>query len=200
MGPPEPEIIDQSFNTPGNGWHFLYDFIVERIHRINRTGYPDFLWIGIGECKQVHPFRNQKFGDDRNYDRIVRIVFCWVWNIFLVHWFRNPPHNIRHIYATKIRIVKDLLKDLVKAFENKTRLGIMSALMVNDYLDFSSLKELLDVTDGNLASHLKLLEKGGFVTVRKEFLDRKPNTKYFATEIGKETFIRHIRAIEKLIQ
>ena len=49
--------------------------------------------------------------------------------------------------------MKDILQDLNKAFENKVRLGIMSALMVNEYLDFNSLKELLDVTDGNLASH-----------------------------------------------
>lgn len=96
--------------------------------------------------------------------------------------------------------MKDLLKDLNKAFENKIRLGIMSALVVNEYIDFNSLKELLDATDGNLASHLKLLEKNGYVTVKKEFLDRKPNTKYFATHEGKDAFIKHIKAIEKLIK
>jgi DNA-binding MarR family transcriptional regulator len=95
--------------------------------------------------------------------------------------------------------VKDLLKDLNKAFENKIRLGIMSALMVNEYMDFNSLKELLEVTDGNLASHLKSLEKSGYVTFRKEFLNRKPNTRYYATDTGRETFTRHIRAIEKLL-
>lgn len=76
----------------------------------------------------------------------------------------------------------------------------MSALVVNEYIDFNSLKELLDATDGNLASHLKLLEKNGYVTVKKEFLDRKPNTKYFATHEGKDAFIKHIKAIEKLIK
>ena len=96
--------------------------------------------------------------------------------------------------------MKDLLKDLNKAFENKIRLGIMSALAVNDYLDFNNLKELLDVTDGNLASHLKSLEKNGYVTVKKEFLNRKPRTKYFVTREGKVAFIKHIKAIEKLIQ
>ena len=96
--------------------------------------------------------------------------------------------------------MKDLLKDLNKAFENKIRLGIMSALMVNEYMDFNSLKELLEVTDGNLASHLKSLEKSGYVTVRKEFFNRKPNTRYYATETGKEDFIRHIRAIERLLE
>jgi len=65
--------------------------------------------------------------------------------------------------------VKELLRDLNKAFENKIRLGIMSALVVNEYFDFNSLKELLEVTDGNLASHLKSLEKSRYVTFKKEF-------------------------------
>ncbi len=96
--------------------------------------------------------------------------------------------------------MKDILKDLDKAFENKVRLGIMSALIVNDYLDFNSLKELLDVTDGNLASHLKALEKVEYISVTKEFINRKPNTKYMATTQGREAFSRHIRAIEQLLK
>lgn len=96
--------------------------------------------------------------------------------------------------------MKELLKDLNKAFENKVRLGIMSALVVNEYLDFNSLKSLLDVTDGNLASHLKSLEKNGYVVFRKEFLDRKPNTKYLVTPEGRLAFTKHIKAIEKLLK
>jgi len=95
--------------------------------------------------------------------------------------------------------VKELLRDLNKAFENKIRLGIMSALVVNKYFDFNSLKELLEVTDGNLASHLKSLEKSKYITFKKEFLGRKPNTKYSATEEGREAFKKHIKAIEKLL-
>lgn len=76
----------------------------------------------------------------------------------------------------------------------------MSALVVNDHLDFISLKNLLDVTDGNLASHLKSLEKSTYITVQKEFIDRKPNTKYAATQEGKEAFIKHIKAIEQLLK
>ena len=75
----------------------------------------------------------------------------------------------------------------------------MSALVVNEYLDFNSLKDLLGVTDGNLASHLKSLEKSEYVTFKKEFQDRKPNTKYYATEKGKQAFIRHLNAIEQLL-
>jgi DNA-binding MarR family transcriptional regulator len=96
--------------------------------------------------------------------------------------------------------VKDVLKDLNKAFENRIRLGIMSALTVNESLDFNALKELLDVTDGNLASHLKNLEKNSYVTYKKEFLDRKPNTRYSATKEGLEAFTKHIKAIEKLLK
>lgn len=76
----------------------------------------------------------------------------------------------------------------------------MSALVVNDYMDFNSLKELLDVTDGNLASHLKSLEKSGYISYKKEFLDRKPNTKYSATDEGVEAFKKHLKAIEKLLK
>jgi DNA-binding MarR family transcriptional regulator len=96
--------------------------------------------------------------------------------------------------------VKELLKDLNKAFENKIRLGIMSALVVNDYLDFNSLKDLLDATDGNLATHLKSLEKSNYILYKKEFLNRKPNTKYLVTEEGRKAFVKHIKAIEQLLK
>ncbi|MFC2123852.1 winged helix-turn-helix domain-containing protein [Bacteroidota bacterium] len=96
--------------------------------------------------------------------------------------------------------MKEILKDLNKAFENKVRLGIMSALVVNEYLNFNSLKDLLDVTDGNLASHLKSLEKSGYITFKKEFLERKPNTRYSATSEGRNAFVKHIKAIEQLLE
>ena len=96
--------------------------------------------------------------------------------------------------------MKEILKDLDKAFENRTRLGIMSALMINDYQDFNTLKELLGVTDGNLASHLKSLEKSEYIKYKKEFLERKTNTCYSATPTGKKAFIKHINAIEQLLK
>ena len=76
----------------------------------------------------------------------------------------------------------------------------MSALMVNETMDFNSLKGLLDVTDGNLATHLKSLESSLYITVQKEFIERKPNTKYKITEEGKDAFIKHIKAIEQLLR
>lgn len=96
--------------------------------------------------------------------------------------------------------MKNVLKDLDKAFENRIRLGIMSALIVNDYVDFNTLKELLALTDGNLASHLKSLEKSSYIIYSKKFLERKANTCYSATELGKKAFTKHLLAIEELIK
>lgn len=95
--------------------------------------------------------------------------------------------------------MKSSLNHLHKAFENRVRLGIMSALAVNNSLDFNALKELLDVTDGNLATHLKKLEKEDFIGIEKSFIDRKPNTKYFITKSGKSAFEQHLDALEQII-
>lgn len=76
----------------------------------------------------------------------------------------------------------------------------MSALAVNDTLDFNALKEYLDVTDGNLASHLKGLEKEEFIEVEKSFVGRKPNTRYGMTKEGKKAFEEHLKALESLIK
>jgi DNA-binding MarR family transcriptional regulator len=96
--------------------------------------------------------------------------------------------------------VKVPLDDLNKAFENRVRLGIMSALTVNDSLDFSALKELLDVTDGNLATHIKKLEQENFIQVQKSFIDNKPNTSYSMTAEGKDAFENHLAVLEKIIR
>ncbi len=98
------------------------------------------------------------------------------------------------IYPMKVSI-----DDLHKAFESRVRLGIMSALAVNDSLDFTSLKEYLEVTDGNLATHLKKLEEEGFISVEKTFIDRKPNTSYHMTDEGKEAFEEHLKVLEQII-
>ena len=72
--------------------------------------------------------------------------------------------------------------------------------MVNDQVDFTMLKELLQITDGNIASHISGLEKLGYVSVTKQFFGKKPNTSYAATIAGKEAFTKHIQALEQLIQ
>lgn len=96
--------------------------------------------------------------------------------------------------------MKVSVNDLHKAFESRVRLGIMSALAVNSKLDFTALKEYLDVTDGNLATHLKALEKEDFIGIEKSFVGRKPNTKYFITEAGKTAFEEHLKVLEKLVK
>jgi len=95
--------------------------------------------------------------------------------------------------------VKNPIRHLNKAFENKVRLGVMAALMVNSKLSFNELKELLELTDGNLASHLKALEKVEYISVNKTFIGRKPNTTYKITSEGKSAFELHLTALEKLI-
>jgi DNA-binding HxlR family transcriptional regulator len=89
---------------------------------------------------------------------------------------------------------------LNKLFENRVRLGIMSVLMVNESFDFNSLKETLDLTDGNLASHLKALEENGLIMVNKQFIGRKPNTSYSITENGRISFRNHLKALEEIIK
>jgi DNA-binding HxlR family transcriptional regulator len=95
--------------------------------------------------------------------------------------------------------MKDLIGSINKVFESRVRLGIMSVLMVNDNYDFNSLKETLSVTDGNLASHLKALEEKGMIKVSKQFIGRKPNTRYSVTESGLTDFQQHLKALENLI-
>ena len=76
----------------------------------------------------------------------------------------------------------------------------MSALAVNEKLSFTELKEYLDLTDGNLASHVKALEKDNFIAVNKSFVDRKPHTSYFITKEGVDAFNEHLKALENLIK
>ncbi|OQX79427.1 MAG: transcriptional regulator [Bacteroidetes bacterium 4484_276] len=95
--------------------------------------------------------------------------------------------------------MKDIISKLNKAFENRIRLGIMSILVVNDRVDFNTLKALLDTTDGNLASHLKTLEDKDLIEIKKQFIARKPRTSYIVTAYGRQLFKQHIEALESLI-
>lgn len=95
--------------------------------------------------------------------------------------------------------MKTIIQNINKAFDHRIRLGIMSILMVNESADFNMLKELLGVTDGNLASHAKALEAENYIQIEKQFIGKKPNTKYSATKDGKKAFAAHIDALEKLI-
>ncbi|MFZ9955557.1 MAG: winged helix-turn-helix domain-containing protein [Flavobacteriales bacterium] len=96
--------------------------------------------------------------------------------------------------------MKGIIAHLNKAFENRIRLGIMSVLLVNDTVEFNRMKELLDVSDGNLASHISALEKEEYVLVQKQFVGKKPNTTYKVTKLGKKAFEDHLTALEKLLK
>lgn len=91
------------------------------------------------------------------------------------------------------------LDGINKVFESKIRLGIMSVLMVNDFVDFVTLKSLLELTDGNLASHAHSLEEMGYIRCEKKFVGRKPNTSYSITEKGRNAFHTHIAALEAFL-
>ena len=92
------------------------------------------------------------------------------------------------------------IADLHKAFESRIRLGIMSVLMVNDQVDFATIKETLNITDGNLASHISALEKLEFIQVKKKFIGKKPNTSYAVTKAGKKAFGEHLDGLERILK
>ena len=96
--------------------------------------------------------------------------------------------------------MKSPFENLDKILEHRVRLQIMSVLVTHDTCDFSALKELLNTTDGNLASNIKALEKEKYISVSKSFVDRKPNTKFKVTEKGRNAFRKHIDALEDLVK
>lgn len=96
--------------------------------------------------------------------------------------------------------MKNPFENLDRILEHRVRLQIMSVLITNDAYDFNSLKELLQTTDGNLATHIKALEKEKYITVSKSFVERKPNTRYKVTEKGKSSFKKHLDALEAILK
>ena len=90
--------------------------------------------------------------------------------------------------------------NLNKVFDSRIRLGIMSSLMVNADLSFNDLKQTLEVSDGNLATHLVNLEENGYIKVHKGFIGRKTNTTYSITKAGEKAFKEHVEALENMIK
>lgn len=96
--------------------------------------------------------------------------------------------------------MKDLINKLNDTkLDNRVRLGIMSILVVNDWVEFKALKEMLGVSDGNLASHIKVLDKEKYIELKKEFVGKKPRTTYRATILGRTAFQEHLNALEALL-
>jgi DNA-binding MarR family transcriptional regulator len=96
--------------------------------------------------------------------------------------------------------MKNPIDNLNKVFESRIRLGVMSVLLVNEEINFNDLKELLQVTDGNLASHLANLEENGYLKVKKGFIGRKTNTTYSITKTGEKAFKEHLGGLENMIR
>ena len=96
--------------------------------------------------------------------------------------------------------MKNPFDNLDKVLEHKARLQIISVLVANESFDFNSIKELLTLTDGSLATHIKALEREKYISVIKTFVDRKPNTRYKSTERGRSAFKKHLEAMEELIK
>ncbi len=96
--------------------------------------------------------------------------------------------------------MKSIISNIDKFFESRVRLGIMSILMIHEKVDFNTLKDTLNLTDGNLASHLRALENKKYTEYNKTFSGRKTLTTYRATEKGKAAFSEHLNALEKLIK
>jgi DNA-binding MarR family transcriptional regulator len=96
--------------------------------------------------------------------------------------------------------VKNPFENLDRVLEHRVRLQIMSVLVTDDIYDFNGLKEMLHVTDGNLATHLKALEKEKYIMINKSFIDRKPNTKYKITDKGRQVFKKHLDALEQVVK
>ena len=96
--------------------------------------------------------------------------------------------------------MKNPINGLNKVFESRIRLGVMSVLMVNEEVNFNDLKQMLEVTDGNLATHLVTLEENGFIKVHKGFVGKKTNTTYAVTKAGEKAFKDHLQALENMIK
>ncbi|MFM2385517.1 MAG: hypothetical protein RL660_274 [Bacteroidota bacterium] len=92
------------------------------------------------------------------------------------------------------------IEHLNKVFDSRVRLGIMSVLMVNTQVSYNELKEVLELTDGNLASHLKALEEATYIKVEKSFVARKTRTVYNVTKAGDKAFKAHLAALEQMIK
>jgi DNA-binding MarR family transcriptional regulator len=96
--------------------------------------------------------------------------------------------------------MKNPISGLNKIFDNRIRLGVMSVLIVNEEISFNDLKGMLEVTDGNLATHLVSLEENGFIKVHKGFIGRKTNTTYSITKLGEREFKNHLKVLEGMIK
>ncbi|MBV9786768.1 MAG: transcriptional regulator [Chloroflexi bacterium] len=96
--------------------------------------------------------------------------------------------------------LQETLEQLDEVIHQKVRLGVMSTLVAGGEADFRQLKETLSLTDGNLSIHLTKLEEAGYISVRKEFVRKKPHTSYSPTERGRAAFQSYLAALERIVK
>ena len=92
------------------------------------------------------------------------------------------------------------IPELDRLIHERARLGIVSALAVNDSLSFNDLKRLLETTDGNLSVHARKLEEAGYISCHKFFEGRIPRTEYRLTTAGRRAFEEYLRNMEEVIR
>jgi len=102
--------------------------------------------------------------------------------------------------ANQQETVENALPNLDRIIHERLRLGIVSALAVNDSLTFNELKKLLQTTDGNLSVHARRLEEAEYIDCTKSFQGRMPKTEYRLTAPGRKAFERYLDHMEALIQ
>ena len=124
--------------------------------------------------------------------------------LFLGPGFRGSAYHLWIDHVVEIRkgagIMKNPIGQLNKVFDSRIRMGVMSVLLMNESVSFNDLKQLLELTDGNLASHLVNLEENGYIKVHKGFIGRKTNTTYSITRAVEKAFSEHIQALENMIK
>ena len=95
------------------------------------------------------------------------------------------------------------MAELNEIIHQPVRLRIMASLVTlrdDSEMDFSTLRDLLEVTDGNLGAHLRKLEESGYIKINKEFVDRKPRSFISATPRGRSVFQEHVTALEEILK
>ena len=116
----------------------------------------------------------------------------------------DPPgrrvEGIEVVRQPRPRPVREAEDERMDLIYGRVRLGIMSALAVNEMLTFNDLKALFGVTDGNLSAHARKLEEAGLISYRKSFAGRRPRTEYRLTAAGRRSLTRYLEHMEAVIR
>lgn len=94
----------------------------------------------------------------------------------------------------------ELFLQLDRVIHEKGRLAILSLLAASPHLSFTEMRDLLSMTDGNLTAHIRTLREAGYVSVTKEFQDRRPLTTFALTPSGRKAFANHINLLEQIVR